>query len=148
MFEEKDGKVGNTAVFHKVEYAEVFHKDVELAALQNKVLRVANDFEMSNDFTLQVASKACDIIFENSENGKMEWNNSEINLNILEKSIHAAIPIWKEDLMAIYLLDTNIVDEACRSMGIEEGTISRQSAQVGWYYAIEEMVHALLSEIE
>lgn len=134
------GKDGNGVQLEGLCFADDYMRDQD-EDKQNIYRAVSNaqrDSELTFSFSYEVASKAVDILA-----GLEDWDNEEA----LHEAIDAAIPVYNGELMQIYLDNWHVVDDACEEM--EEGSeASAARAQVGWYVAIRDMVHAIKSNIE
>lgn len=92
---------------------------------------------LSFDFSYKVANQAVNILVEAED-----WNNEDT----IHEQVDSSVPVYNYELMQIYVSDWDVVDEAKAEFG--EGRDSIANAQQGWYYAIEQMVTAIKSNLE
>ena len=106
-------------------------------AIYNAVSKAQRESGLSYDFSYVIGEKAVDILTEVED-----WKNEDT----LHDYIDQAVPIYTHEVMAIYTNDAWQVDEAVNEYG-NDTMESEARAKLGWYMAIENMTHAIISNL-
>lgn len=114
--------------------------NAEKYAIYEAVSDAMHDSGLSHDFSYAVAEKAVDVLTDRDE---IDWLDADDLTNLIDN----AVPVYNGELMEIYANDWGTVDKACEELGIDKKATSVERARLGWYYAIEQMAQAIISNL-
>ncbi len=97
-----------------------------------------HDSGLSHNFSYEIASRAVDILLSVED-----WKDE----TAMQEAIDGSVPVYTWDIMQIYINDSWAVDEAVTEMGYANNT-SEGRAKIGWYYVIENMVEAIITNFK
>jgi hypothetical protein len=94
--------------------------------------------ELTFHFSFQIASRAANILADCED-----WDDPDQ----ISEAVDAAVPVYNYELAGIYAQNSHVVDTACKELGGWDKN-SMERAALGWYYAIDNMVHAIAKNLK
>ena len=113
-------------------------------AIYSAVSDAAHSSGLTHSFSYEIVSAAVEVLSELETWGDTTKEDDEIS-----NRVDGAVPIYNTELVTIYANNYHAVDEAMSEQGYNNDVFdSIKAAQIAWYYAIENMVHAIKINLE
>lgn len=116
--------------------SEYMKKDSEAYPIQQIISTAQHDSGLSFNFSYEIASRAVDILA-----GQDDWEE-------ISEAVDSSVPVYNSDIAEIYSANAWAVDDAINEFGASDDADSIQRAQLGWFYAIENMARSIAGELE